>query len=127
MLSSPDDKIDIYVSWLLGLIDKEGPWGWDELQPEDFWMTIKDKIGKYEKMSWQEILKHEKNHAVKISDLCVGAQRRLSEIGQDDIEDLVQIFITNTARIFGIRDGNKLKILWWDPKHSVCPSHLRNT
>lgn len=123
----PDEKLDTYIAWRLGIIDKEGPWGWNNLHPPDFWMSIKEKMGEYEKMTWQEIFMHAKNHPIKINLLCPEAQGRLAEIDQDDIEELVQVFITNTARIFGIRDGNKLKILWWDPSHSVCPSHIKNT
>jgi hypothetical protein len=80
----------------------------------------------FETMAWPEILGRN-NHAIPLGDLCYAAQKRLVEIQQDDVDDLISLRLTGTMRVWGIRDRNILKILWWDPNHNVCPTQKRHT
>jgi hypothetical protein len=115
------------ISWKIGILDKAGPYSWTSCTQEEFWEYIKPRLINYEKMTWQEIFQHDKNHPIKISIIESEAQQRLRELKFDDIEELVSLGITKLARIWGIKDGSCLKILWWDPNHHVCPSHKKYT
>lgn len=61
-------------------------------------------------------------HEVKVEDLCSEARHRLEEIKQDDIEALYSFRLSGPQRVWGILEGHVVKLLWWDPKHEVCPS-----
>lgn len=40
---------------------------------------------------------------------------------QDRVSDLFSLHIDGKTRIYGIRDGRALKLLWYDPDHTVYP------
>lgn len=70
------------------------------------------------------------SHPVKCKDLSKKAQKRLEEIGQDDVAELFSLRLTGIKRIYGIRSGRALKLLWYDRNHNdeksaVCPSSKR--
>ena len=70
------------------------------------------------------------NHPVKCENLLKKAQKRLKEIGQNDVSELFSLRLSGTIRIYGIRDGRALKLLWYDRDHddlnkAVCPSSKR--
>jgi len=77
-------------------------------------------------MKWSEIL-GDRHHRVFVSDIIRKAQDRLVEIEQSDIDQLYSLAISGDKRIWGIRDRHIFKVLWWDPKHEICPSLLRHT
>lgn len=77
-------------------------------------------------MYWKEIL-NRNSHEVSINQISKEAQKRLQELHQDDIENLVSLRLTEPKRIWGIKSGNTLKWLWWDPEHTVYPSNLKHT
>ncbi len=64
---------------------------------------------------------------VQVGDLCSKAQKRLIDISKDDCDELFSLRIMVRQRIRGIKDGNILWLLWWDPEHEVCPSHKKHT
>jgi hypothetical protein len=115
------------VSWQIGTLDKHGPWGWSQLRGGHFWNHVQAKLSEFERMTWQEIFRHRSNHPIKKKDLCPDAQKRLNQIKQDDTDELISLALSNLIRVWGIRQGSVLKVLWWDPGHTVCPSRLRNT
>jgi hypothetical protein len=103
--------------------------GWHEVTGEVL-HSVRERLGHFETMTWREILVQGKkqNHAVKINRICSEAQGKLSEIvGALDIDQVVSLRVSATERIWGIPDGSTLKILWWDPAHTICPSLLKNT
>lgn len=67
------------------------------------------------------------SHLIAVSDLAKNAQRRLEEIGQADVDEVYSLRFGGQKRIIGIRSGDALKILWWDPEHQVCPSQKKHT
>lgn len=64
---------------------------------------------------------------VNIGALCLQARKRLSQIGQGDLDELTSLSLTGTQRVWGIRDVGVLTVLWWDPDHLVCPSLKKHT
>lgn len=112
--------------WLVGRIDKVGPWGWHEIDGEFFRDEIIKKIQDFESMKMFEI-KGRNNHIVKISSISKQAQNRLKQIQEHDLDELFSLRISGKKRIWGILSGNRFHFLWWDPEHEVCPSFKKHT
>jgi hypothetical protein len=45
----------------------------------------------------------------------------------EELESLFSLLITGEKCVWGVKDVAILHILWWDPKHSVCPSGKKQT
>jgi uncharacterized ubiquitin-like protein YukD len=106
-------------------MDQEGRWGWhhfDSLEMQE----LLQKIFESQKLSWQD-LRNNKSHLVNKENLCPDAQKRLIQIQKDDLDQLFSLRLTGRKRIWGIKDGNILWLLWWDPNHEVCPSQKKHT
>ena len=112
--------------WAFRIADVGGPWCWTRMSAEES-AEVLDRLGSYESMSWQEIDGPSKSHGVEFGSLAPKAQRRLMEIEQDDAAEYFSLRINAKARLWGIRDQHVLRILWWDPRHEVCPSHKKHT
>ena len=63
---------------------------------------------------------HANGHAKKLP------PPRLEAMGQDDIDSVMSLGVTQIGRVFGIMDHNIMKVLWWDPDHLVCPVEVSN-
>jgi hypothetical protein len=85
------------------------------------------RLGSYETMTWREIDGPSGSHAVDLGSLSTAARDRLVAIQQDDVEQCFSLRINGPARVWGIRNAHVLRILWWDPRHEVCPSKKRHT
>lgn len=116
-------------SWNMRLADPEGPWSFRNLNCKSWWNDIYAKLCDFETMTWQEILDASggrshgnNNHEIPISDLVPAARRRLKKMHMDDIDVLFSLRLTGQKRIWGMLDGSVLKLLWFDPKHEICPS-----
>ena len=112
--------------WKMSEIDDNSPWGWNHITCPDFLRNIWDKMRNFETMTWVEILGRD-HHQIPVTNIIRQAQKRLEELGHDDAETLVFFHITGRQRIWAIRSGEEAFLLWWDPNHEICPSHLRNT
>jgi hypothetical protein len=115
-------------AWRVSLLEMRDPFGWHEVSREKL-AEIREKLSNFESMTWNEILIVAKkfHHTVQVIELDRRAQDRLKEINQDDIDEIVSLRLSNKERVWGIRENEVLKILWWDPNHEICPSLLRNT
>lgn len=113
-------------SWGLQTIEKDGPFGWSKIPHKELWDNIIKKLGEFETMTWAEI-KGPNNHFISIDKCDKKAQKRLKDIDQDDVDQLFSLRLMGKYRVFGIMEGAKLKILWCDPDHLVCPSKLKHT
>lgn len=127
--SDPESNRRKKPAWNIGLIDPGGPWCFKQLNREQWWDDIFLKLKNYETMTWQEIYDASggrshgnNNHEVPICDLSSAARRRLKGLKLDDISSLFSLRLTGQQRIWGILDGNVLKLLWFDPEHEICPS-----
>ncbi|WP_131783196.1 hypothetical protein [Legionella gresilensis] len=114
------------VVWSFSLIDCEGPWGFKLICRDALLSLITEGFKGKEGLNWA-ILKTNGCHNVFKSQLVKNAQKRLEEIKLDDLDELFSMRFTGRARVWGIRDGNIFKILWWDPEHQVCPSSKKHT
>ncbi len=120
--------------WQVGAIDSDGEWGWQRIGRIRWESEILPKLRNFETMTWSEIERQSggktrgtNHHPIPVSDLIPEAQRRLQELQLDDIDELFSLRLTGKARIFGIRRGRAMKILWFDFDHRICPSKKRRT
>jgi hypothetical protein len=95
-----------------------------------FWNEIYPKLKDIETKKWFELEIEQfgkkgksKHHWVHIRDIIKPARDRLKELYLDDVEELFSIRLTATQRVWGIRDYNYFKMLWFDFNHDICPSN----
>ena len=119
-------SMNMYPVWHLGMLDVNGPWGWNTIEKTFFFDKILPKVSNFESMFWKDIVGRN-NHEIPVSSIISEAQKRLAQIRLDDTEVLFSFRLTGEQRIWGIKAGNIFKILWWDPKHQICPSLLKHT
>jgi len=58
---------------------------------------------------------------LEVAKLIPEAQRRLKQKRLGDVEDVVSLRVGKRRRVWGIRYGRTLYLLWWDPDHDICP------
>lgn len=102
------------------MIDFGGPWCCKPMGQTDL-LRVVEKLRSFETMKWSAIMGHN-NHSVPIERLSPEAQDRLMDLKRDEVEEVFSLRITGRERVIGIRQDNVLHLLWWDPKHEVCPS-----
>ncbi len=117
---------DNMISWHIGSIDLEGNWAWTKIDKNTFVSNILSKFKNFETMKWNDILGR-RNHETKVSQICSDAQKRLAEIGKDDTDTLISLSLNGQQRIWGIRYNNILRLIWWDPAHTVYPVKKKHT
>jgi hypothetical protein len=72
------------------------------------------------------------HHSLPLDALSKSAQVRLSELSLDDVDAVFSLRLTGTIRVYGIKDGRVLRVLWYDkyhgdPEKAVCPARKKNT
>lgn len=119
------DSPDKIIVFRFAIMDLSGPWGWDKCSSSYLLNNIYRLLKDFETKTFQEM--GTIHHSVAIDSIIPDAQRRLKELKQDDIEELFSLKISKLERLWGKRDRNYFDILWWDPKHEICPSNKKNT
>lgn len=114
------------LAWRFSGCDRGGPFCWTNIETADKFKGIVEKLHEFETKPWTEILRSG-SHLVKLHRLEKAARDRLVEIQRDDIDDLMSFRITGENRVWCIRTGHIMRVLWWDPKHEVCPSLKKHT
>lgn len=123
----PEDFESQTIVWHINTICREGNWGWEKVGREVFWKDIVKKLSSFESMTWAKIKAGKCGKTILVSKICSDARRHLSEIGRDDEEKLFELRLSGKKRVWGIRDRRVLRVLWWDPEHTVYPSTKRHT
>ena len=104
------------------------PCGWHRVDADTL-KKIRERLANLESMTWREILVDgaKQNHFVTLNKLSNEARDRLEQIGQGDVDELVSLRITGKERVWGIMEVDVLKVLWWDPQHTIYPSPKKHT
>jgi hypothetical protein len=110
--------------WQFSRIDERHPdWGWKNLEPTD-WREVLSHLRSFEGMTWGALLAtsggrtHGNNHhSLPVTSLVVDAQNRLADMGFVELDEIFSLRITNTLRVYGIREDRILRIIWRDPHH----------
>jgi hypothetical protein len=126
---NPESYLGNSPVWGLELIDLDGPWGWfNNIESKDKLREIIKKLKDFESMTWAEIKRNSKaHHHISIDNIIKKARDRLTEIKQDDLEEIFSLRLTGENRIIGKLDTGIFYIIWWDPNHEVCISNLKHT
>lgn len=122
----PDSSDSLSPVWLFSMLDTEGPWGRCGLSTECVWSDILPKILNFESMRWSDF-HGDTCHSVEVWKLIPEARKRIEHLNLDDVDELWRFRLTGLQRLWGIREGERFKILWWDPKHEICPSQKKHT
>lgn len=111
-------------SWRFSTVDRDGPYAW----PNDptVKVDILDKLHGFDSMRWCEIA-GDRHHSISVDSLSSDAKKRLSEISQDDVDEVFSFALGGKPRLICIRTLHVAKVLWYDQEHSVCPSHKKHT
>ena len=122
---SLERKKDIGVKFYTEIMDYEGRWGWRNFNNRELQELI-PKIINFSGSNFSQ-LGYQGSHFVPLGQLVKEAQDRLQEIKKEDTEKLYSLRLDGKKRIWCIAKGNVLQILWWDPRHEVCPSLKKHT
>lgn len=109
--------------WSFQWLDRTGPWSWDNASKAEL-LSVIARLQSLESMTWAEIDELRSSGFMLTSQLSRNAQVQLVESKRDDVEQLYKLRVDKSARIWGIRQGSKFRILWWDPKHTVYPMDI---
>lgn len=121
-LTGPEDREDKHPRWQFNRLDwNHLEWGWCNISSNK-WEEVIRKLGNFDGMTWGQI-EGSGSHLVEVSD-CPNrdTQRRLEELNLDDVDTLFSLRLSGPERVWGILDGNVLKLLWYDPNHTVWPT-----
>lgn len=124
---NPENANERQPVWVFSALDIDGPWGKEGLVGTVLLNDIFPKIKHFETMTWNQIQQDKnRNHSVMVSKLCKQARDRAVEL-KLGVDELFRFRLSGKQRLWGIRDRDRFRILWWDPEHEVCPSPKRNT
>lgn len=77
---------------------------------------------------WNAICANQdRDHPVTVPELVKIAQERLLARNLEEYDTLWSLHCNGTQRIWGIKSGQVLQVLWWDPYHRVCPITKKHT
>ena len=109
-------------------MDEHEEWGWSKVSKEKL-REILEKLGHWEKKTWAQVLTEDPDaqHDVEVPRLIKDAQDRLKKIHLEDYDSLFRFRFGGRERLWGIRQENIFYLLWWDPRHEVCPSTKKHT
>lgn len=104
-------------------------WGWANVAPVVLFERIFPRLYEWETWTWSRIsLDKTGGHFIPAVNICPAARRRLREIAPyAENDDLLSLHLTGVERVWAVPSGKTTHILWWDPKHTVYPTTMRNT
>lgn len=115
------------IAWQFHRMDQDHEkWGWGKVGGDGLLGLIRAHMCHLERMTWAEIQaatggksagNGNNNHFVSVAQMPKEARDRLEALRLDDIDDLFSLRLEGTMRIYGIRDGRVLRLVWHDPHH----------
>ncbi|MFZ1917583.1 MAG: hypothetical protein WAU58_08430 [Terriglobales bacterium] len=112
------------IAWHFHRLDHQHEhWGWSKLSAKQ-WREMLTQLVAFEGLTWAALQaqsggrKHGTNHhPIEINKFCAAAKSRLITLHLDDFDTLFSLRINNTLRLYGVRDGRVLQLVWHDPHH----------
>ena len=112
------------ITWQFHRLDMEHKlWGWNKLNADDL-NEILSALKSFEGLTWAKLKEQaggKKNgtnhHSIYMDDFSKEAKTRISDLHLEEYDELFSLRIKNTTRLYGIRDGRALKLVWHDPHH----------
>lgn len=122
-----DEDSHNLVSWRVGEVELAGPWPWGGIDNAKAGQ-IHRFLSEMEKLVWGAASQNQARiKTIPLERISAQAVARLRETERDDVDDLVELHLSGRERIWGVRRGNVCHLLWWDPRHEVCPSTQKGT
>ena len=125
----PPDPNKIKLQWCFELFDSETDWRENTGNNDHAtFLRIAAHLKDYSRLTWGDLeSRKDRDHPIPIPNLIKRARDRLVYLHQEDAGELWRFRFGGRQRIWGIRTGNVLRVVWWDPDHQICPSELRST
>lgn len=117
------------IVWRFAMMEMDdGPWSWHAITKVQL-VEAREKLSSFEESTWADLSIGRTPRLTRIprQNLDPQAQKRLTALRMDDFNDVYEMRLTGKCRIWGVREEPVFLLLWWDPDHTVCPSHLRHT
>lgn len=94
----------------------------------DIFTTVCKSMKSFSTRTWNEI-EHDRpdhDHMVRPDKIIREARDELERLQFGGLE-LWRFRFSGERRIWGVRDGRLLRVLWWDPHHQICPAKKKRT
>lgn len=115
------------VSWRFSIADFDGSdWGWHEVATIKA-REIHTKLCGHETMTLAEFFTKPGTNKIPTERICKEARERLMDLNRDDIDELFELRLGATERVWGTMTGSVFNLLWWDPEHTVYPVKKKHT
>lgn len=127
IVAPPDDSPeDGHIHFRFRLFDSE--FKTTENTGEDCFYEIGQKLRALAVQGWSGIAQRKDlHHRVGFDSLAKEANSRIRELKLDDEDGLFSLRLEGIKRVYGITRGSTFYVIWWDPKHRVCPSKKKHT
>jgi hypothetical protein len=121
-----------FPAWRFKHIDEGGEWAiTEEVLPD----IIKNRLKVFETTKWSEIeaqltsdgkhkkksKRHKKHHSQDVTSLSKEAQDRWKK-RKINYDTVFRFRFGGTLRLWGVRENNVFKPVWWDIDHTVYPT-----
>lgn len=116
-----------HASWRFDLMDMGGEWSWQLISAHQL-QVLQKGLAALESLTWRE-LHANKNFGLKsipVEDLPSPAFRRLRELNLEDLDRLYEIRLASAPRIWAVKEGAVLRLLWYDPNHTVWKMNIKD-
>jgi hypothetical protein len=112
------------IAWHFHRLDRlHTEWGWDKLSAKQ-WKLMLQHLVSLEGLTWAALKAQAggrkqgtNHHSLAVAGFTKSARDRLKELKLDDYDTIFSMRLSNTLRIYGIRDGRVLQLVWHDPHH----------
>lgn len=126
ILNAPPPFRGGHIAWRFSGVDKNGPFSWAALEDPAEYKAVIESLSDMEPMNEAELGKNG-CHFIPVKDISKDAKNRLIELQLDDLDELYSFRVMGAVRVFGIHRTHYMRVLWYDPKHGVCPAPKKNT
>jgi hypothetical protein len=125
IVEDPDRYLKLKPAWRFSRFDWDGPWGIEACRTPKWREHIEGHLASFESMTWQAILdtsggkkagRGNNHHSISRDRFSKIAQQRL-EAKKIYADDLFSLRLQQTIRLYGVREGLILEIVWFDPFH----------
>lgn len=110
------------LAWRFSGADREGPFGWT-IEGDVKFREVIEKLYEFEGKNWNDITLGG-SHPIAVSELCDAARKRLVKLKRDDLDELMSLRLNGPNRVWCVKSGHIMKVLWWDADHQVYPTPI---
>jgi hypothetical protein len=122
-----DDSESKTVQWCFRLFDHSKDWRSGSIDHVGF-CEVGGHFKDYSQRTWSEIrARGDRDHPISCGKLRTEVVNRLKELKLDDVDEIWSFHFSARSRLWGVKLGHIMQVLWWDPDHQVYPVEKKNT